>query len=531
MTSQKTFLLACALFLANILQPIAAQSNFLDPSFDWNGYAVTDQIYIYQENEDTKYRLVQTDNGKLYTFGKTYTSTSPNALASIESRNADGSVNYDFNQTGWLDFHTINKKIELLAMVPYGANDLLVCGKLTANATVPIVARVLSNGQFDPTFGTNGFLAFSFGWNSTFYALAVQPDGKIIAVGSCDAGLQPGLFIVRLNADGTRDLSFADNGVRSMGDLLNDTRNTIFGVKILTDGKILVGGYKEFSILGDGSNYLLRLYPSGHVDLDFGDDGFVFLDGSQHTDWYPPAQDLAIDPDGKIIVCGGKSNDGNFGPSSPTIWRLEKDGRPDSTFNFIGRASYAIPFSYFNALKIQSDGKYLLSKARYGATEITRILPNAIVDPTFGTNGEIDVNAAVPGFSTIHDIQITTDGKVLVYGEYGPPIGDPHYVIARFGQGAVQNEAQYENLRSATLYPNPASTFVNLEVDLDKARTLEFVVSNVIGNEILRTEKQFFAEGKHSIRLDEAAFQSKGIYFVSINSPNLNPQVLKLIVH
>jgi hypothetical protein len=46
-----------------------------------------------------------------------------------------------------------------------------------------LVARFNIDGNLDPTFGTGGTTVAAVGDSAIIYALALQPDGKIVAVG------------------------------------------------------------------------------------------------------------------------------------------------------------------------------------------------------------------------------------------------------------------------------------------------------------------------------------------------------------
>jgi hypothetical protein len=51
-----------------------------------------------------------------------------------------------------------------------------------------LLVRVTSTGAFDPSCGTDGFVRHSIGASEGFGDVAVQPDGKIVAVGGTGDG-------------------------------------------------------------------------------------------------------------------------------------------------------------------------------------------------------------------------------------------------------------------------------------------------------------------------------------------------------
>ena len=154
-------------------------------------------------------------------------------------------------------------------------------------------------------------------------ALAVQPDGKIVAGGEFGWGL------CRFNADGSVDESFHG---RANGDVL--------AVVVQTDGKILVGG--NFSTLyGRGG----EIGGTPRVNI-----GRFNSDTSIDTTFNPPTwigivRSLAVQADGKIL----------FGTShgASNLGRLNPDGSSDSSFG--PAVNNAV-----RAVVVQPDGRILI---------------------------------------------------------------------------------------------------------------------------------------------------------------------------
>lgn len=172
--------------------------------------------------------------------------------------------------------------------------------------TVNRIARLTAAGSRDTTFNTGT------GFNGTVQSIVVQPDGKILVGGAFvtyDGTTQNSL--VRLNADGSRDLTF-DIGAGFSGQVV--------AMALQPDGKILVGGGFD-SYQGIATNRLIRLNADGSRDSTF-DIGSGF-DSTVYA--------LALQPDGKILV-GGFFTVYN-GTSINRLIRLNANGSRDSTFN------------------------------------------------------------------------------------------------------------------------------------------------------------------------------------------------------
>ena len=91
------------------------------------------------------------------------------------------------------EFYTPSRSDKLLAIQPDG--KLVVAGN-TSNDHF-FVARFNSNGSLDPTFGFAGEIITPFGTSDDVRAVALQPDGKIIAAGSTSNGTNTGIALAR----------------------------------------------------------------------------------------------------------------------------------------------------------------------------------------------------------------------------------------------------------------------------------------------------------------------------------------------
>src|SRR5262249_16126887 len=81
------------------------------------------------------------------------------------------------------------------AVVNAGGIALQADGKIVAvgSAGAPsafALARYNPNGNLDTSFGTGGTMTTSFGAGSAAAAVALQGDGKIVAAGSTDTGIE-----------------------------------------------------------------------------------------------------------------------------------------------------------------------------------------------------------------------------------------------------------------------------------------------------------------------------------------------------
>src|SRR5262249_47037447 len=110
----------------------------------------------------------------------------------------------------------------------------------------------------DPTFGSGGKLT---GGVAQAQALALQPDGKLVAVG--------GMTLSRYDAAGSPDLSFGTAGkvtIVANGGPTDEMR----AIALQADGKIVVAGKTSAPPSPFNDIVVLRYLPDGSLDTGFG---------------------------------------------------------------------------------------------------------------------------------------------------------------------------------------------------------------------------------------------------------------------
>jgi uncharacterized delta-60 repeat protein len=236
--------------------------------------------------------------------------------------------------------------------------------------------------------------------NNTLYALALQPDGKILAGGTFySLGGQSRGHIARLNADGYADPGF-DPGCDDM----------VLSLAMQEDRKILVGGY--FTYLGGSArNYLGRLNSDGSLDYSFNPNpnGRVSC--------------VAVQTDGKILLGGTFTSVG--GQSRTNLARVNADGSLDTTFN--PGANYIV-----TSLVLQPDGRILMGGyfAVVGGqprTNLARLFPDGTLDASLTTS----TTSGDAYYSYVSSLALQADGKIIVAGHFATLGGQPRSNLAR----------------------------------------------------------------------------------------------------
>lgn len=289
-------------------------------------------------------------------------------------------------------------------------------GKVVAvgtKETGAIVTRFNANGTVDSGFGTGGFTFTTSGTSAVFRRMALQPDGKILAVGYSIISGNGRYLVARFTRSGAPDTTFDGDGMKIVD--VGPSADVGTDVVIQPDGKIVLSGY---SYTGSAySQSAVRLLSDGTYDTSFDGDGKVIIPYAENS----LADAVALMPDGKIVLAGHT----NVGGSSDFCTaRLLSDGTLDSSFGDGGKriVSLSAGNDFCESMTVQPDGKLLLGGRIAGPVDdppkdfaLLRLDSNGNTDGSFGTDGKL-VFAASPSFDTCWDLAVQPDGKIVAAG-------------------------------------------------------------------------------------------------------------------
>jgi uncharacterized delta-60 repeat protein len=267
----------------------------------------------------------------------------------------------------------------------------------------PSALAAPTSGSLDRTFAGDGIAYLP----QTAYAVAVQPDGKIVVAGG---------GITRYNRDGTLDRSFSGDGQVPMP----FAGGGYFGaVAIQPNGRTVVGGTAE--VRNRDEVAFARYLPDGSLDRSFSGNGKLVaskVGGSMDVE---EVSDIAIGPDGTIAASAyAYERHYQFG-----VVRLTRRGVPDTTFSGDGVA--ITRFSRHNAfaesVAVQPDGAIVAggvarARARFA---VSRYLPDGTHDPSFSGDGKRTIGFGGT-WSRAAAVGLQGDGKIVIAGavRHGP---------------------------------------------------------------------------------------------------------------
>ena len=268
------------------------------------------------------------------------------------------------------------------------------------------MAKVLyyPNGTLDASFGTNGKIVapINSGEELVGRDIALQPDGKIIAVGF-KGGVGGGAAVNRYNSDGTLDASFGTGGKVVTPDTF------VQSVTVQPDGKIVV--------VGSGSNgfAVIRYNPNGSLDSGFGEGGKII---TSFSTGYAYALAVMLKPNGKIVVAGQLYGNGSYDQHF-AFARYNANGSLDSGFGAGGKVVQTFPNAeaYLRDAVLQPDGRIVVAgfvlSPNPAVTAIVRYNANGSVDTSFAANG---VFTSPNTFFSEGGITTQPDGKIVSFG-------------------------------------------------------------------------------------------------------------------
>jgi uncharacterized delta-60 repeat protein len=381
----------------------------LDPTFSGDGRQTTD----FGGGGGGAQGVAVQDDGKIVAAGG---SEGHFALARFLS---DGSLDASFAGDGTLitDFGPGGS---VAFDVAFQAN-----GKIMAvgGAGDSALARYTADGSLDTTFGGDG----TAGLGKSGYALAIQPDGKIVI-----AGASEGNFAVsRYNPDGSLDTTFGGGEQRVD---FGAEYDAAFDVAIQRDRKIVAAGNggREFG--------LARYNADGSLDASFSGDGKQTT--SFHPDWdnsaYDSASGVAVQGDGKIVAAGTAGLE--FG-----VARYDTDGSLDASFSGDGKQTTAFGSLWGETgtgVGLHSDGRIVVVGTCCWtdlgpAFGLARFNLDGSPDTTFSDDGRQGTVFDPPGSSaSANDLAIQPDGNIVVAGSTSFE-GGGDLALARYQGGSA----------------------------------------------------------------------------------------------
>lgn len=349
-----------------------------------------------------------------------------------------------FSQTGGIldaTFSTDGKVItsfpglsDVFALAIQPDQKIVAAGHVRKNNSYDFaLARYQPDGSLDNSFGTDGKRFVHFGYGDDYgKSVLLQADGKIIVTGYASNGAHSDFALARLLENGDLDTTFGVQGLQTVA--IGPGASEGWSAALQADGKIVMAGTAYLNAT-QSLIALARFTSEGTLDSLFGIAGIITTALDSLNDH---AQAVAIQTDGKIVVAGY----GRFGAYTDfALLRYQINGALDTAFGAQGKL--LTDFTGFNdygyAMTLQPDGKIVVAGTTTSGTSLqsfalARYEANGILDNTFGVNGKTKINInnlLVPNIAQAVTLQ--SDGKIVAAGYcYIPGYATLNFALARF---------------------------------------------------------------------------------------------------
>ena len=304
-----------------------------------------------------------------------------------------------------------------------------------------VVVRYHSNGSLDAGFGDGGkVLTDFFGFLNRANAVVVQPDGKLVVAGFATQVPSPDgadFALARYNADGSLDTTFGSGG--KVVTSFSNFPDIIEALALQPDGKIIAGGTLRLdNNFYRGDFALTRYNPDGTLDATFGEGGMVITDVTASDTLIDQIKDLALEPDGKIIA-GGSAVSLIFSGDKFAMARYQPDGTLDASFGAGGKVSTVFNVrSGASGVARQANGKIILAGAvvlpgnDFSDVALARYNSDGTLDATFGNAGRKVDNLTENGSDGAAAIALQPDGRIVIAGISGNAAQSYDFLLARY---------------------------------------------------------------------------------------------------
>ena len=327
----------------------------LDGSFSGDGKLTTDIAAV-----DRARAVVVQPDGRIIVAGESASAPlAPALTTAIVRYNANGSLDDGTDRDSTpLDAFGVGGKATLDRAG--GGTGLALQYRQIVVTAGSVVARFNPAGVLDPGFGTGGTTPttpFAGPGPISVSAVAVQPDGRIVAAGLAVA-FPPDFGVVRFNVNGPLDGTFSGNG-RVTTDF--GAGEIARAVAVQPDGKIVAAGFATpIPPVGPSSAALARYNPDGSLD-DGGPSDTTEMDGfgtgGRVTTAGMEGRAVALQPDGRIVVAGSRTT-----PVAPgmALARYTRQGSLDATFSGDGIVDTERSLDAHGVV-LQLDGKIVVA--------------------------------------------------------------------------------------------------------------------------------------------------------------------------
>lgn len=468
--------------------------NFADDGILWYDYTGTG-------TKSTLTKLVLDENSESFYFSGSLNDGAFNAMVvkssltgELEPDFAAGTISYD-------PFIGLDDQFEAVAIQDNGKIVAVGYSIVGAGNSEVVITRFNTDGSIDDTFNDGDPFTFGDGGLDFASDVIIQEDGKIVVIGSYQAGLSDlDLFFVRLNSDGSPDGTFGEDGIQVLDTYLGV--ELIHAVTILDNGNIASVGQAGEDVL------VVQLDTEGNFDTDFSADGTMNF----KVNGLPSTAVKLIELDGGSLLLGGYNTDEVVDGNNGFVIKMEENGLFDVSFggddgtvilNFETEPGLDTNF-VLQDMEVLASGEILVT-ADYTSDQQDVAL--VLMDE----DGELETGFDDDGMRTYNlsggslpnsNSQIEVSATGAVYLSARVINGDFEDIVTTrlFGDISAIYEATHLDF-DMQVYPNPVQDQLNVAIDLNTSGTVTVTIVDLMGKVIANERYMNLSEGTTTLSL------------------------------
>lgn len=367
--------------------------------------------------------------------------------------------------------------------------------------------RVDATGTLDASFGDNGVVLTDIPNGSEgAFDVSILPNGKIIVAGSFNDGGTSELVLAQYLANGALDVAgFSSDGL-ALSELGSFT--DVDQMVVSPGGNILVSG---MTFTDTDAPYIMSFLPNGNINTAFGDQGLVIATTEAG---YAYSTSIALEPAGTILL--GVNTD------PYEIHRFTSTGQPGTGLGASGSmfsGEFIDPDQVIRVLA-QPDGRILVGYTTNDALwQVERRLANGQADGTF----QSFTSPVGPVFFT--GLALQPDGKILIGGDGSVNLVRAFAVTRLLNELTVGLADLDQDDPNTLVYPNPLADEARFSFAVPQPVEVSLFLTDVRGN-LVRTfvSNSMLPAGAHSRVLDLHGLAS-GVYDVVLTQGTMRTTV------
>ena len=384
-------------------------SQGMDLAFGTSGY----KLLSPPQGGQATAMAFRTD-GLIIVAGETAEPTPGSRYVQVTRLLTNGNVDTTFGTNGWSTLTSLGtgtvKDVEVLA----DGRILLGC-VMGSTSKHTAVVRLTANGQIDTTFATNGVYSLNGGAGLVESVLRRMADGRLLVM---DAGSSSQMRVFRLTADGAPDLTFNGTGMGTF--TFSGALVSISEFAVAPDGTVYIAGRRA---AGDAI-VLGRIFSTGKADTTVGTVSTA-VTGSNAVG------SILVQPDGKILIGGQNELSASTAADNTLLIRYNTNLSLDGSFGLNGVAisNRFTTAEFLQDMSLDSKGR-IVAAYWSGRMSAARFNSDGTADESFGPNAAQTVlPTGVGGYG--YAIGIDANGKIVVVGNLVTQGGTGYFAVAR----------------------------------------------------------------------------------------------------